>query len=283
MNILSLHSQVVAGHVGNAAAVLPLQLLGFEVWAVPTVLYSNHPGHGSFTGRVAEAGEITALVEGIDRRGLLNACDGVLVGYLGSAAQATAAAETVDRVRTRNPSAIICCDPILGDRDTGIYVGDGVPEAIADQLLPRADIATPNHFELETLTGRTIRTLADALAASDQLRALGPAVVVCSSLRRAEAPPGVMETLVATSEGAWLARHPEIPDPPHGAGDMLAALLLGHTILGKRPDDALRRAVSTVWSIIAASADRTDGELALVDARDNVTAPQFSVETEQVA
>jgi pyridoxine kinase len=108
-------------------------------------------------------------------------------------------------------------------------------------------------------------------------------VVVCSSLRRAEAPPGIMETLVATPEGAWIARHPELSNPPHGTGDMLAALLLGHTILGKRAHDALRLAISTVWSIIAASADRTDGELALVDARDNVTAPRFSAEIEQVA
>ena len=283
MNILSLHSQVVAGHVGNGAAVLPLQLLGFEVWAVPTVLYSNHPGHGTFTGRVTPADEMTALIDGLDRRGLLKECDGVLVGYMGDRSHATVAAETIARVRAQNPNAAVCCDPILGDRDTGIYVVDGVADAVGGELLPCADIATPNHFELETLTGATIGTLNDALAATGQLRARGPAMVVCSSLRREDAQHGSLETLVTTPDGAWIVRNAEVDDPPHGTGDMLAALILGHTIRGEPPEDAARLAVSAVWSIIAASAGRADKELALVDAFENVTAPQFSAEIERLA
>src|SRR3546814_11775532 len=50
MAILSIQSWVSSGHVGNAAACLPLQRLGFEVWPVTTVAFSNHPAHGGHTG-----------------------------------------------------------------------------------------------------------------------------------------------------------------------------------------------------------------------------------------
>ena len=49
MNILSIQSHVAYGHVGNAAAVFPLQRLGIEVWPIHTVQFSNHTGYGAWT------------------------------------------------------------------------------------------------------------------------------------------------------------------------------------------------------------------------------------------
>lgn len=282
MNILSLHSQVVAGHVGNAAAVLPLQLLGFEVWAVPTVLYSNHPGHGTFTGRVTPAGEIETLIDGLDQRGLLNCCTGVLVGYLGDAAQAEVAADTIARVRAQNPKARILCDPILGDRNTGLYVAKDIPKQVMSELIPRADMVTPNQFELETLTGTRIGSLDDAITAAGKLRAVGPDTVICTSLQHDGGPADQMETLLARPDGAWIVRNDPVAEAPHGAGDMLAALFLGHTILGASPGEALRLSVSTVWSVIAASTAFPANELALVAARANIEMPELSARIERV-
>ena len=85
MNILSLQSHVAYGHVGNSAAVFALQRLGIEVWPVHTVQFSNHPGYGGFRGRAFDAGLIGDVVQGIEERGALAACDGVLSGYVGSA------------------------------------------------------------------------------------------------------------------------------------------------------------------------------------------------------
>lgn len=282
MNILSLHSQVVAGHVGNAAAVLPLQLLGFEVWAVPTVLYSNHPGHGTFTGRVTPAGEIEALIDGLDQRGLLKDCAGVLVGYLGDAAQAGIAADTIARVRARHPEARILCDPVLGDRDTGLYVAKDIPEKVMSKLVPRADMVTPNQFELETLTSTRIRSLDDALTAVGKLRAAGPGTVICTSLQRDGGPADQMETLLAGPDGVWIVRNDPVAEAPHGAGDLLAALFLGHTILGTPSEEALRLSVSAVWSIIAASTAFPVKELALVAARANIEKPALSARIERI-
>ena len=109
MNILSIQSWVSYGHVGNAAAVFPLQRLGAEVWAVNTVQFSNHPGHGAWTGRVGTGAEVTALVEGIERRGVFERCDAVLSGYMGDPTVGEAVLDAVARVRAANPAALYCC------------------------------------------------------------------------------------------------------------------------------------------------------------------------------
>ena len=65
MNVLSIQSHVTFGHVGNAAAAFPLQRLGFEVWRINTVQFSNHTGYGAWTGEVFGAQHIREVVQGI--------------------------------------------------------------------------------------------------------------------------------------------------------------------------------------------------------------------------
>ena len=151
--ILSIQSWVATGHVGNAAAMFPLQRLGAEVWAVHTVQFSNHPGHGGFAGQVFGGAAVREVVDGIEARGLLGACDAVLSGYLGDAGTGGAVLHAVDRVRALNPAALYCCDPVIGDTGKGVFVRAGIPELLAAQAVPRADVLTPNQFELEHLTG----------------------------------------------------------------------------------------------------------------------------------
>src|SRR5215831_1416053 len=174
MNILSIQSHVAFGHVGNAAATFPLQRLGVEVWPIHTVQFSNHPGYGQWRGRVFAADAVRELVQGIDERGVLGACDGVLSGYMGSAEICEAILEAVAQVRHENPTALYCCDPVIGDVGTGVFVGAGIPELIAARAVPAADVITPNQFELDHLAGRATATLADALDAVDNLHARGP-------------------------------------------------------------------------------------------------------------
>src|SRR5579875_1712990 len=105
VNILSLQSWVAYGHVGNAAALFPLQRLGAEVWAVHTVQFSNHAGYGAWGGRVFTAAEVAEVVAGIAARGVLGACDAVLSGYLGDAAIGGAVLDAVARAKAANPRA----------------------------------------------------------------------------------------------------------------------------------------------------------------------------------
>ncbi len=190
MNILSIQSHVAYGHVGNAAAVFPLQRLGFEVWPVNTVQFSNHTGYSGWTGQVFEAGHIAELIQGLGDRGVLAGCDGVLSGYLGGAALGATVLDAVARVRAGNPDAVYCCDPVMGDIGRGLFVAPDIPGFLRARALPAADLVTPNLFELEQLTGARVASLEDAVAVARGAVALGPTVVLVTSLRHAATPPG---------------------------------------------------------------------------------------------
>ncbi|MFC7572723.1 pyridoxal kinase PdxY [Klenkia terrae] len=207
-NVLSIQSHVAYGHVGNASAVFPLQRLGHEVWPVHTVQFSNHTGYGSWTGRVFDGQAVDEVVEGIAARGVLGSCDAVLSGYLGSADIGHAVVGTVARVRAANPAAVYCCDPVIGDVGRGVFVRPGIAEFMRDVAVPVADVVTPNHFELDLLTGRTTTTLPQVLDAVAALQATGPRVVLVTSLDVEDTPDDAVDLLAAEGGRAWRVRTP---------------------------------------------------------------------------
>src|SRR4051794_26039773 len=153
MNVISIQSQVAFGHVGNSAAVFPMQMHGIDVVAVPTTLLSNRPGYPTIRGRVLDAALVADLLRGIEGRGAGDTATMILSGYLGSADNATVVADFVARAKAKNPALLYCCDPVLGDRDRGLFVHADIPPLVRDLLCPLADIVTPNHFEFEWLSG----------------------------------------------------------------------------------------------------------------------------------
>ncbi len=202
--ILSIQSAVAYGHVGNSAAVFPLQRLGFEVWPVNTVLFSNHTGYGAWRGFVVPVDQVREIVAGIEDRGVLPRCRALLSGYLGDAALGSVVLDTLRRVRARRPDVLYTCDPVMGDGDRGFFVRPGIPEFFRDEAVPAADIVTPNQFELAWLAGREIGSVEDALAAAAKVRSTGPRLVCCTSLETADRP-GELAVLADTEEGSWIA------------------------------------------------------------------------------
>lgn len=288
MNILSIQSHVVAGHVGNMAATPPLNRLGHEVWAVPTVLFSNHPALGSHTGRVATADEIGDLVDGLVGRGALADCAAVLSGYLGTAANGEAVIEAVTAARTANPRAIWVCDPVMGDVGRGFFVEPDVPEFFRERAIGRADILTPNPFELGFLADRPVESVDQAVTAARTLCDAGTGLVVVTGVR--DGPE--VAVLAVTNNAAWQVRTPWAvrtaeaegqpppandpggPDQPiHGAGDALAALFTGHYLGDRDAPAALARAVSAMYELVRTTMDFPGGDLRLVEAQDRMMAP----------
>ena len=259
--IVTLSSQVVYGHVGNCAAVPALQALGFEVLAIPTVLLAHHPGHRPPRGRVLPVDEVAALLEGIDEVGALASARGLLTGYLGLPGNATVAADAVARLRRHNPHALYLCDPVIGDNGR-TYVREGVEDAIRTQLLPLADVLTPNHFELERLSGGALSTRDQAIRAARSLIARGPSVVVVTSLQHTQGQVDQVDTLAVTADAVWSVSSPRLERVPNGGGDLLAAMLLGQLSLGKPLPEALALAVSAVHVVLEAS--QREPELRLV-------------------
>ena len=276
--ILSIQSHVAFGHVGNAAAVFPLQRLGFEVWPVMTVQFSNHTGYGDWAGEVFTSSQIHALVEGLDRRGAFEGCAAVLSGYLGDAALGDEILRAVDLAKAKTPGALYCCDPVMGDVGRGLFVREGIPAFLRERALPAADIITPNQFELELLTGIEIKTLDDALAGARAARKLGPKIVLVTSLRHAGTPADRIEMLALSDGGAWIASTPLLRlDPaPNGAGDAVAALFLAHYLKQKDTPAALQRASAAIHGLLVTTQAAGSRELQLVAAQnafDGVSGP----------
>lgn len=280
MRILSIQSHVAYGYVGNRAAVFPLQRLGHEVWAVNTVEFSNHTGYGAWRGRVAAAEQVREVIEGVRERGVFPACDAVLTGYLGDAALGAVAMDAARAVREANPDAVWCCDPVIGDVESGVFVRPGIAEFFRDVAVPAADIVTPNHFELELLTGRTVTTLAGAVDAARSLLGAGasgrhPRVALVTSLRRAAAAAGTIEMLAATDRAAWMVATPLLAfdSAPNGTGDVVAALFLARWLETRDPGAALGHAASAIFAVLAATAAAGVRELRLIEAQDALVAP----------
>ncbi|PTL78577.1 pyridoxal kinase PdxY [Vitiosangium sp. GDMCC 1.1324] len=285
MAILSIQSHVAYGYVGNRSATFPLQRLGHDVWPVNTVQFSNHSGYGRWRGQVFEPSHVADVVGGIVERGVLAQCQAVLSGYMGDAATGAVILDTVAQVRAANPRALYCCDPVMGDVGRGIFVRPGIPEFMRERAVPAADIITPNQFELEYLTGRTIRTLEDALAAASAVRELGPKVVLVTSLQREGTAPGTIEMLAATQSGAWLVLTPLLPiqPPPNGAGDAVAALFLSHLLRGRDAGEALGETAASIFGIFSATHAAGARELQLIAAQEELVAPTRRFAVERVA
>ncbi len=273
MNILSIQSWVAYGHVGNASAVFPLQRLGAEVWAINTVQFSIHTGYGAWRGQVLPPGLIGDCLQGIEERGVLPQCDAVLTGYIGDAATGEAILDAVGRVKAANPSALWCCDPVIGDVGRGVFVRPGIPEFFRDRALSMADIATPNQFELEWLTGRAVATLGDAKSAVSTLQSGGPRCILVTSLRTEETPADALDLLAAEGGQAWRLRTPLLPLSVNGAGDAIAALFLFHRLREGSARAALERSAASIHGLLRQTAAAGSRELLTVAAQEEFVAP----------
>src|SRR5215213_5277071 len=253
VNVLSIQSHVAYGHVGNSSAVFPLQRLGVEVWPVHTVQFSNHTGYGAWTGRVFDGQAVDEVVEGIADRGVLGSCDAVLSGYLGSADIGHAVVGAVARVRAANPAAVYCCDPVIGDVGRGVFVRPGVPEFLREMAVPAADLVTPNHFELDLLAGTTTKPLESVKEAVAAVQALGPRVVLTTSLVAEDTPDDAVDLLASEGGRHWRVRTPRLDVSVNGAGDAIAALFFVHWLGSRSAPEALSAAVSSVHGLLAAT------------------------------
>jgi pyridoxine kinase len=282
VNVLSIQSHVAYGHVGNSSAVFPLQRLGIEVWPVHTVQFSNHTGYGEWTGQVFDVQAVEEIVQGIADRGVLGSCDAVLSGYLGSADTGLAVVGTVARVREANPDAVYCCDPVIGDVGRGVFVRPGIEAFLRDIAVPAADIVTPNHFELDLLSGTTSRSLASVTDAVAAVQALGPRVVLTTSLVTDDTPDDCVDLLASEGGRHFRVRTPRLDVSVNGAGDAIAALFLAHWLDTRSAGTALGRAASSVFGLLQRTEDAGSREILLVAAQEEFVTPTRTFEVEEV-
>jgi pyridoxine kinase len=278
VGVLSIQSHVAYGHAGNSAAVFPLQRLGREVWPVMTVHFSNHTGYGAWRGPVLAAAEVAEVITGIEERGAFADCEAVLSGYQGAEDVGEVVLDAVARVKAASPGALYCCDPVMGDVGRGMFVRPGIPELMRDRVVPAADIVTPNHFELDFLTGTSSATVPELLDAVDRLRSVGPSVVLVTSAILDDTPDDALDLVAVSDAGAWRTRTPRLSMSPNGGGDLTTAVFLAHLLDGRPLAEALARTTSAVFAVMSATAAAGERELRIVQTQDRLADPPMEFE-----
>lgn len=261
MLVISIQSQVVHGHVGNSAAAYAIQAEGVNVAAVPTTLLSNHPRYPTVRGRVLETELVADLLKGVEERDLVDEAAVLVTGYLGSPGNAAVIADFVERALTRNSKLVYLCDPVIGD-DGRVYVADGILDVVRHRLLPAANLATPNQFELELLSGVTIADTQDLRAACAALAGRGD--VVATGCALADTADGQVETILCADGQLSRFATPRLPIRPYGTGDLLTGLIAAHLAKGKAMEAAVRLAVETIFAVLVRTQEARTVEMRLV-------------------
>jgi len=282
MKILSIQSAVAFGHVGNSAAVFPLQRMGVEVLPVYTVNFSNHTGYGAWRGPLIAPQDVAEVLTGIEERGAFAHVDAVLSGYQGGEGIAEVIIDAVARVKAANPGAIYACDPVMGNAKSGCFVAPAIPILLRDRVVPVADLITPNQFELGFLTETSPDTLESTLASVDLARAMGPKTVLVTSVERPDRETGSIEMLAVDDKGAWLVQTPHLPIKANGSGDVTAALFTAHYLRTHDAANALRKTVSSVFDLLRLTVESGQRELELIAAQEFYADPREQFEVVQV-
>lgn len=282
MKILSIQSAVAYGHVGNSAAVFPLQRIGVEVLPVYTVNFSNHTGYGAWRGPLIAPDDVREVITGIEERGVFGQIDAILSGYQGGEGIGDVIIDAVARVKSANPNAVYACDPVMGNAKSGCFVAPAIPVLLRERVVPVADIITPNQFELGFLTDTEPDTLESTLASVDLAHAMGPRTVLVTSVERPDREEGTIEMLAADDQGAWLVQTPHLPMKANGSGDVTAALFTAHYVETGSAKIALERTASSVYDLLKATLESGERELQLVEAQEFYANPQMQFTARQV-
>ncbi|MGL5405489.1 MAG: pyridoxal kinase PdxY [Propionibacteriaceae bacterium] len=280
--ILSIQSSVAYGHAGNSAAVFPMQRMGADVIPVYTVHFSNHTGYGAWRGPHLSAADVADVITGVDERGALADLDAVLTGYMGAQELGSVILNAVATAQERSPKAIYCCDPVMGDVGRGFFVQPGIPEYFRDHVLPHAQVLTPNHFELDFLSGHQTHTVTEILTAADDLMARGPSTILVTSAVAEGDDPETVSMIAVSKAGAWRVVTPRLAAAFVGSGDFTAATFLVHLLRTGDLATALGSTAAIVHGVLAATVESGASELQLVAAQEELVNPRQHFEVSQI-
>ena len=304
MPILSIQSHVVYGYAGNSAAVFPMQRLGREVWAINTVEFSNHTGYKAWRGEALSPSLTEELVLGLEERDVLKHCEAVLSGYLGDPASGRAIIAAVKKVRLHAPEAIYCCDPVMGDVGRGFYVKPEIPDVFKNEVIPLADIVTPNQFELSALTGIKTETLEDVLEAVKLLHARGSKIILVTSLKTtdikqqtgtpvysagdhlSQGSQPVIGMLVSDGNSVFQITTPELYfeniASMAGSGDLTTSIFLSRYLDTKDIKYSLELTAASVFGIMEATHNKNSRELEIIAAQEKIASDDTPFRAEKV-
>lgn len=279
---MSIQSAVAYGHVGNSAAVFPLQRLGHEVMPVNTVLFSNSTAYGDWGGPLISGDDVRDVVNGVAKRGAFEETALIISGYQGGSSIGDAILDTVALAREKNPKVLYSCDPVLGSADTGCFVSPEVQELIRDRVIQHADIITPNQFELGFVTNTSPETLDEVLESVKKAQEIGPKVVLVTSVKTPETPADSIQMLAVEGDEAWLITTPRLDHKANGSGDVTQALFASHYAAGKSLKEALELTTASIYDLLKKTKEAGQRELLLIESQDSFVNPEEKFEAERI-
>ncbi|KAH8302230.1 hypothetical protein KR044_004258, partial [Drosophila immigrans] len=291
--VLSIQSHVVHGYVGNKMATYPLQLLGFDVDPLNSVQFSNHTGYKCFKGPISTEAELATIFEGLQENELLGQYTHLLTGYIGNPLFLRQVGIILKAIRQANPNLIFVCDPVMGDNGK-MYVPKELLPVYRDEIIPLADIITPNQYEVELLTGKEVRSEADVWLAMDWFHERNIKTVVISSSDLGE--PCTLRAFLSQQGGTRLSM--DIPKQGGkdlfftGTGDLFAALFLAHSNGGADVTVAFEKTIATLQAVIkrtvislpatGEAVQASQRELKLVQSKREIENPEVLLKAKRV-
>ncbi|MBF9001545.1 MULTISPECIES: pyridoxal kinase PdxY [Vibrio] len=272
--ILSIQSHVSYGHAGNSSAVFPMQRMGFEVWPIHTVQFSNHTHYTQgWTGHAFTADDIAEVVRGLANLDVLTECQAVVTGYQGTAEQCSVVADTVAKVKQANPNALYVCDPVMSNPEKGCIVAPGITEQLINTLIPIADVIVPNQFELSQIANMEINSLEDAVKACHKALTKGPKLIIAKHLHGIDKQNFNM--MLATKDGVYLAKRPlyQICKEPIGVGDLITSIFTAGLLKGWSPLQAFQHCHDAVHGVLKTTFKSGEWELQTIAAQDELINP----------
>jgi pyridoxine kinase len=197
---------------------------------------------------------------------------------MGDAETGSAVIDAVRQVKAANHAALYCCDPVMGDVGRGLYVKPGIPEIFKNEIVRRADIVTPNQFELEILTGVDTSVPGNARRAVEELHALGPKIALITSFAAQTNKEPCISMLASDGKEIFITTTPELPFPPGmaGSGDLTAALFLSRYLETRDIKRTLELTTGSIFAVMDATFKANSKELLTIAVQDELVSPSRS-------
>lgn len=258
-----IHSKLSNGYVGSNTTSLVLQLGGYDVITVPTVLYSNYLGTSIVGGGKVSEDLFSSILDGVLALNVLKDVSTIITGFIGSAEQVRITAHFIKKMKAYKPEILYLCDPVMGDTDKGQYVESDVPKALVEYLVPLADLLTPNQFEVENIINKPIdtiknipRLLADNFDLSKQK------IVITSGISDVSRTDLIYNCIVE-NKNCDIIKTKKIDLHPAGTGELFTAHLYLSILRGMKLRDAVSISADILSTVLLKmyNKNKTDFEL----------------------
>lgn len=163
----------------------------------------------------------------------------VKTGMLGNAATVRLVAK---ELRKRKPAWLVV-DPVMISTSGSRLLDEDAIKAVIRELIPLADVLTPNLPEAEALLGYPLKTSKQLAQAGEALLALGARGVL---LKGGHGRGSEVIDRYFDARGCMEIRHARLPREGHGTGCTLASAIAAELAKGATPRQAVRRAVAYV-------------------------------------